>query len=410
MTPKIAYLLLVIIVLGDILSSITYNLSWGFSNFGLLIKTPVEFFFLIYSLKFIKSNLVVTVIFIFFIIWIIGITTCSFNSKALLSSDVDTVFSENESIYVQSFKVLNRYIFFFQLSILMSLYADNEGFIVNVKRLFESFIIVNSLCIILGFFFKLNIFSSYNLTGKITDFEPRFGYKGVLFGVNEITGVTFLAISHYYREILLYKNKKKILILLLVIFAACLEGTKGSLIAVLMITCYYFYRYFTRFFFLVFLPAVSISVFVLVTRYLDAIMDILSTVSKSNSLLAVLSSGRSDYVIKNLAYIQKNWFFLNYIFGDGALYSETDLFDLYFFFGLGCLLYLFFYTKLFLKYERTRDRVPIYLLMLLLAFTNGHMIQSAVFPVFLILYLVSSKNTFSDNKNNEDSICFDSNR
>lgn len=412
MTPRIAFLLLVFVVLGDIATSIGFNLNWSFWNFGLIIKTPIEFYLLFCSLKFWRSNLLIYIIISLFIIWLIGTTACSiYNPNILSNAAINRIFlPEDTNIYTASFKVFSRYIFFFTLSVLLYLYADNLDFTRNAKKLFEYFIIINSLCIILGSIFSIQLFSAYNPGGTITEYEVRFGYKGILYGINEISGIYFLAISHFYREVFLFKNRKKYIFLIIVILSSFLTGAKGAMIAVILLTTYYLFRYKRKFFMWFYLPVVVALILIITVVYSDLITVFLNSFTKSDSILTILMSGRNDYITSNLSYIATNWSPINYLLGDGSLYTETDFLDLYFFFGLGLILYLYFYTKLFIKFERTPDNVFIYILMLLLAFTNGHMIQSAVFPVFLFLYLISSINTFSPNNNNENSICFNGDR
>lgn len=297
------------------------------------------------------------------------------------------------NVFLASFKVFNRYVFFFSLSVLMYLYAEDATFVFDIKRLFECFIIVNSVCIILGAIFKISMFSSYNPGDKITDYTPRYGYKGLLFGINEITGIYFLSLVHYCREIVLYKRVKKILALLIIVVSSFLTGAKGALLVIFLVAALYVYRYFKKVFYLVFIPLVATGIFVVATKYLDVLMDVLKTISASDSIWTVITSGRSDYVIRNYNFISTQWSFLNFIFGDGSLYTEMDLFDLYLFFGIGGLIYLLLYIKTFLRFEKSLDRIPILIVMLFLASINGHMIQSAVFPVFLVLFLISSRDT-----------------
>jgi len=410
LTRKIAYILFVLIIGSDILSSVASNLNWPFSNFGLVVKTPIEFFLLFYSLKFVKTDITMWVIGSLFLIWLIGLTVSWLNVDMLTTSaDHNGIYLDTDSnVFSASFKVFNRYVFVFALAVLMYLYADDDKFVIDIKQLFECFIVVNSICVILGAIFDISMFSAYNPGNKITEYVPRYGYKGLLFGVNEITGIYFLSLAHYYREMLTYKRFKKILPFFILFISAFLTGAKATLLGLFMISAFYLYQYFRKLFFFVFVPLVTLTIIIVATRYMDVVMDVLSTISTSDSLLTVLTSGRSDYVEHNYYFISTHWSFFNYIFGDGSLYTEMDFFDLYLFFGLGAVLYLALYIKTFVKYERSNHTVPVLVLMLLLAFVNGHMLQSAVFPVFLVLFLISSRDTSPEEKY-EDSICVDSN-
>lgn len=410
MTRKIAYILFVLIIGSDVLSSIAYNLNFSFYNFGLFIKIPIEFFLFFYSLKFIKGDITIWVIGALFLIWLIGLSVNYFNVDMLTTHlEHNGIYLDTDSdVYSASFKVFNRYIFVFALAVILHMYSENKGFVVNIKQLFEGFIIVNSICIILGAIFDISMFSAYNPGDKITEYVPRYGYKGLLYGANEVTGIYFLSLAHYYREILTYKRLKKILPFFIILISSFLTGAKAAPLGMLLVSAFYVYKYFRKTFFFVFVPTVILATIIAFTRYIDDIMEILSTISTSDSLLTIITSGRSDYVISNYNFINDQWTFLNYIFGDGSLYSEMDFFDLYFFFGLGALLYLALYIKTFIRYERSGNGLPILILMFFLAFLNGHIIQSAVVPVFLILYLISSRDT-SPSVNYEDSLYSNSN-
>jgi hypothetical protein len=396
MNAKYAYIFFITIIVGDVLTSIGSAYDWPYWNFGILIKTPLELFLLFYSLKFIKTPLIVPIVAIgmLFLIWLTNMTLYFGFPTVLFAKFIKDDTLEGTFTFVGLLTVFSRYIFFFLLSLLMYLYASDDWFVFKIKRLFEYFIIINSICIIAGAMFNISLFSSYNPNNKY-DVDLRFGYKGLLIGINEVTGVYFLAISHFYREILVYKRNIKIPFLLLVMAAAVLTGTKASALAVLLITGYYLYKYFRKTFFLFFLPSVSIALFLLLTTYFYLITAFLSTITQNDSLMFAITGGRSYRIDLFFTYIKNNWYFPSYLLGQPSLYTETDMLDLYFFFGIGCLLYLLVYARIFLKFEKTSDKVPLFILMLFVASLCGHIIQSAVVPIFLIMYLISSKNTYS---------------
>ena len=248
---------------------------------------------------------------------------------------------------------------------------------------------------------KIQILSSYN--PQAGDVELRFGYKGLLYGINEVTGVYFLGIAYTYREIFYFK-KKKYFLLILLLGASFLTGAKGCLIAFLLLTLFYLARYRTVIFVLLALPIVIKGLTYLNDKTIDMLKEAGNINFDSSSIITLLLTGRDLFVIRNFNYMASNWNILNYLFGDGILYSESDLFDLYYIFGIGAVVYLFMYLRTAFRIDKSPDSKYIIMLLLLMAFTGGHLIRSGVFPVFFVLYLVTSNSKMIAAKFLNDSV------
>ena len=189
------------------------------------------------------------------------------------------------------------------------------------------------------------------------------------------------------------------LLLIATVLSAMFTGTKATFIAVLAIGLYYMFRYRIKLFFGVMVPLFS---FILVYGYYrwDYIKEKLldSLIQKLNSNpLTYLMSGRNDFIINNFKYIGEKWTLMNHLVGDGFLYSETDFLDLYFFFGIiGLILYMYLYARIFFSVDRSLDNLYVFVVLMGIAFTAGHIIQSAVVPLFVLLYVFSIKRLHYD--------------
>jgi hypothetical protein len=109
-------------------------------------------------------------------------------------------------------------------------------------------------------------------------------------------------------------------------------------------------------------------------------------------------SDRNSYIIEKVSIMREIWIIPNYLFGgsEGAnqarsLFTETDIFDIYFFFGFFSIVYLFYYSKMFFFKAKRHEDLIIYILFLIIAATGGHLFTSAVVPMYFMLYVFARK-------------------
>ena len=387
---------IVAIVLGDVFTSFAFNLGLPFYNFGAVIKTPIEFICLILLYKYNKFNSLYIILGILLVCWLIGFSVTYINYGGIRDASYGLEFEgemPNSNPFFTSFNILSKYFLFFALMPMFLLHENNPSFVGYCRKIFEGFQYANTIAIIIGFIFGIQFFSSYNAQGNLAT-EARFGYKGLLYGVNETTGIFFLGIAYAYRELFVHK-KNKIVLLLLLLGSSFLTGTKGAILASALLTGYYLFTYKRNLFYAVSVPTVAGLIWFVIQydvfQKLAPLFNIYFNQSEKSTLSTFLTffmTGRNDYIYYNWLYMESHWNILNYLFGDGVLYSETDLLDLYYFFGIGAIIYLAVYTIL-IFYRKLPDLGVVYSIFLLIAFTGGHVIRSGVFPVFLCLFLVS---------------------
>jgi hypothetical protein len=105
------------------------------------------------------------------------------------------------------------------------------------------------------------------------------------------------------------------------------------------------------------------------------------------------TSNRNQLLSNALERVSKHWSSINFLVGDADSYVEMDFFDLYFFFGFGALVYFFVYFKIFFLKDKSRDNKYVFLVFMAMAFVAGHVINSAIVPLFLLLYVFSTRST-----------------
>jgi hypothetical protein len=366
------------LILADLLTGLFFNMEFGFHRVGLPLKSALIFFTFIFYLTALTQKTFQSIYLamgILLVFWIIA----SFVSYKL-NPDFE---------YGYSVIVLNRYFFFFILSCLFISLNGEHSFTRKCRILFESFFIINNVMVFAGLIFSIDMFSTYDPLGEIDD--QRFGYKGLIHGGNDIAGIYIIGMAYFFREYFQYR-RKKLLLLLMTCAAAFLTGTKAGMISVTLLTLYFCFRYRRNYFLIVCLLLLIVGSYFLITYrviILDQYLEPFLQRIRSMRVLSYLMSSRNEFVINNFTYMGSNWLTINYITGDAFLSSETDILDLYFFFGLGGLLYLYFYIKIFFWKDKSLDNLYIFLVLLSIATLAGHIIQSTVTPLFVLLYIFS---------------------
>jgi hypothetical protein len=389
MKERIAIFIIWVLIIADLSTGLLFNLRFSYYRIGLGIKIVIIVFSLLYYLPLIRKrsflSLYVSILLLIFI-WIIAASISKINNT--------------EFNLINSFIVLNRYLFFLVLACIFLNFKDSRFFKDSCGRIFESFFKINNFLIFIGFLFEINLFSSFH---ALEEFEigQRFGYKGLISGNNEVAGIYSLGIAYFYREIFKYKKTKKFFLLILTCLAAVFTGAKAAFIALVLISLYYLVRYKLLLFLTAITPVIILLVYFIAARWeflKERYLSFMISKYYSVDLISFLTSGRDSYLVKNFAFIDTDWNVMNYLVGDAFLYSEMDFFDLYFFFGLGSIIYFYIYTKFFFMIDRTLDNFYIFISLMAIAFTAGHIIQSAIVPLFLLLYIFSNNSESHESK------------
>lgn len=370
------------IIMADLLTGFLINTGSNFSRIGLLVKfLVIVATFSWYLTRFKKKDFQIHYI-------SIGILTIFWCVASILSFHSNPAFDITYSAIV-----LSRYLFLLVLSFVFFDLSASDDFQHQCKRVFEIFLLLNSISIFIGFAFEIDLLSTYNPLGIMPPHLDRFGYKGLLFGGNEVAVIHLIGVAYLFRQTLKYREAKSVL-LVVVILATVLTGTKAAWIGLTLISFYFLSRYKLNLLIKGIVPALGIILILVYlnweafkSRYLLVIIDRYH----SSDILTFLMTNRNEFILNSIEWMGSTWTFLNFIAGDAFSFTETDLLDLYLFFGLGALLYLYIFIRLFFIRDKSTDNMVVFSVLMILAFTGGHFIQSAIVPVFLLLYIFTSE-------------------
>jgi hypothetical protein len=372
------------IILADLLAGLLQTIEMPFFRIGLLLKSIIIFFVFLKSLVKIKKKSIKSIyisIAILSTFWLIG---------AFVSFTNYSEFSLSNSIVV-----LNRYLFFLILSCAFLDWSTTEYFEIECKKIFERFLILNNAFIFIGFVFSVQVFKTYNEVYSNPDAIGRFGYKGLIFGQNSVAAIYTLGIAFLFREYLVYKQKKTTL-LIGTCLAAMLLGTKAAPITLVLLSLYFLLVYRVQTLIELVAPTLLGLSYLVISnwnivqeRYLSFLLQKYETMD----FYTFWTSNRNQLLSNALERVSKHWSSINFLVGDADSYVEMDFFDLYFFFGFGALVYFFVYFKIFFLKDKSRDNKYVFLVFMAMAFVAGHVINSAIVPLFLLLYVFSTRST-----------------
>jgi len=380
MNQRLAIALIWSLIIADLLTGLFYNLTFGFYRIGLVVKSIIIFFVGIFYLTQLKKKSPRSLYLAMLIlsgIWLIG---------SFISFVINPDFS-----YSYSLIVLNRYFFFMILACIFLDVSADESFELQCNKMIDGFFILNNSLILIGFFFHVQLFSTFDPLGEYDG--ERFGYKGLIFGGNDVAGIYLLGIAHYFRKSFSYKEGSTWL-LAMTCFSGMLSGTKAIFLAVILFGSYFFIKYRIRSFVALIVPVVIFVSYYIYSHWRIIKDDYLArTVQLYNELdlIGFLTTGRNKYLEKNFKIIASDWTIVNFFSGDAFLYAEMDFFDLYFFFGVGAFLYIYVYVRIFFIRDKSPDNLFVFAVLMSAAFVAGHFIQSAAVPLFLLLYIFSAK-------------------
>lgn len=374
-------LLIWILILVDLLSGLLLILQWPFARVGLAVKgLVIVFVFITYLARLWQKTFysIYASMAILFLFWAVGFFISFFNQPD---------FESGESLVI-----LFRYLFFLTMGCAFLHWSENDLFENECKKIFETFFVINNAFIFLGFIFKIQMLSTYDPYGEYGD-GWRFGYKGLIWGQNAVAAIYTLGMAYFFREKFMYQQSKTIMLVTTCI-AAILVGTKATLLTLVLIGGYYLFIYRVKTLILLIFPAlVGLIYFIILNWQIlqDKYLSFLADKYETMGFYAFLTSGRSDYLSKTTVYISEHWNLLNYITGDAFSYIEMDFFDLYFYFGVASLLYLYVYIKIFFIRDTSRNNKYFFLVWMAMAFVAGHIINSAVVPIFFLLFVFSAR-------------------
>lgn len=375
---------IILFFISEALTKISLYLDHDFHNYSALVKGGFSFLVIIYAFFRITDKRRR----ILFLMLIMGIM---FGLGQYIFND----YSFGPNIF-QNTKFFFRYLFVFTILLYFSElpYGYSKGIYLNV---FEKIILFNSLLILLGFLFDIQVFKTYKFA--------RFGYSG-LFAVPSIA-TYFYALSLTYFGNKYITHRTHLFVFIFIALVSVLTGTKALFLFLFLTIIHLFIKekYYNKKGFIIGTPILILilvifrkEVLLLVQKYYAVLYD----VYREHDLVTMLTSYRNLKLQENfLPLIKDKWHFVNYIFGgtDFVKYRiEFELFDLMLFFGIvGSIIYLFFYFTSVVRFGKLASFGRIQMLFfLIIGMLSGTFFHSA--PTALYLLVVLSSLTFNKHK------------
>jgi|GEM_PF-2039987 len=252
---------------------------------------------------------------------------------------------------------LDKYLFIILTLLYVQTIKDIEKYYPLFFKVFEIFIIVNSICILLGLVLPTDWFNTYY--GN----HNRFGLDGLILRSGAATYIYWIALYYFVTECFILK-KKKYFQLILVAVASLLLGTKAMFIGYVFLAGYLFIYW--RGYKNVWMVITILILLVIGLFFIDEVLYLLienspsfQAVYEENGIWSVVFSLREQHLLEEmLPLMQEKWTWRNYLFGGGFnmhFRSQFGLLDLFYFFGVvGTVAYLFIFGKLFCTFKKNR--------------------------------------------------------
>ena len=295
-----------------------------------------------------------------------------------------SVFGDNliEEIKRGDIYIVIKYLYIIIFVAVYEKIIGNKTLTERLVNLFNGFMIINTIFIMIGIITNWELFKSYPNT-------TRFGYHGLIELVGESIHLYCIAIALAYVN---YLKNKKVTMLLLFILGGILLGKKAIFLYLFLLTFLHLI-YHKNIKILYGLSGLTVLFLVFHKLIIEALLKVFpfwQNLYYEKGLLTVILSKRDILFEQSINYIQTHWCPLNYFFGgiDFNNYrSEFGFFDLFLAFGLlGFILYLWFIYKYFFIKQRILVKTIFLAIFIIEVFSGGLIIN--VIPM-IFLYLVA---------------------
>ncbi|WP_158629439.1 hypothetical protein [Flavobacterium microcysteis] len=292
-------------------------------------------------------------------------------------------------------KILNWYLSIFILYAgaitFLSANSNRKDEIKSLFLAFEWIFYFNSLLMLIGFFFDIEIFKAYY-------YSNRFGFNGLIRNATHASYICIIYIIYFYISYKDKPSKTSGILLLISVFVSLLLGTKAVLLFLFLLSIYWLIS--LRKYLLIITFSSLLVIFIL---FFDKFMNgfikehsyVLYDVYKKDGIITMLFSYRNESILKEFyPYITQNWTTFNYIFG-GAEFNlhrtEFEFLDLFWFFGIaGMMFYLYAFLKHILNFKIFLTHIPIILLFIII-FLAGSFFSSITTMTFFLALIVFLK-------------------
>ncbi len=376
--------LIISMFVGDTANAVLIKTGSSFWRVSIFVRSLALLYFILLLVRLPQGRNLLKIVIILFGTFLIG---------AIFS-----YITYNHYEWFENINIMTKMIFFFVCWQTFHLYFISPHERSWLFKIFEYIILIQSLSIIIGYIFDIDLFHSYS------SFK-RFGYKGLIPARNELSG--FLLISFFYFAWKVKTYGKGVLPIFLVLISGLLTGSKVALSLPIILTLLLGYwaliknkRY--AFFIILFL---FLSFFTLIILQKDYILHLITPTlnyfqqqlayGHNPNIFSIFFSGRDLLVVKLLDNFLSTFNLIKFLFGGhelSVLSSETDLVDVFLFIGLiGTITFYIFYVKTLLFCEGRKSFIQIAFVFtwLVVSTLSGHLVFSAINGSYLAILILA---------------------
>lgn len=384
---------LLLFFFSDAANKILIYKGADFIRISILVRAVYEFIFITVMMLYInRSRLQFIILFLtWFCVFLLG--------QIILSVRVNYNYN-----FIENINIFNKYMFVFIVYYALYRYRFFGERFRRIMNVLEFLFILNSVLIIVGFLFKIDVLATYV---KNNSFTYRFGYSGLIPAQNEATLFFFIALSYFYYKYFVLNEITGKWRFYCTLVAALLLGTKGIYIFLSIFFIFHFMKNSTPFqrIIAVFIAVAAVAgiYFLLQTSAMKHWMHYFEWNFEEKGLLSTLLSGRDTFFKLKFLAIMSYWTPVNFFIGgqdQTRFLMEMDFFDAFLFFGLaGIFVLLSLYFKTLFCFNLRRPFLLFFVFsFFLIAFAAGHFFTSALNALYLCLVTLYFQHTDESGK------------
>lgn len=367
-----------VLFLADAVTAMLQFIQAPFSRISLVVRLLFEVFYLILLLARLRETA-------HFFIGALFLTIC-FVVSAFIGGLIFFDYSWGENLVI-----FNKLLWLFLSWYVLKTYIKNPKDQKKLFYVYEGIIFIQSMCIFLGFLFKIPAFASYE--------AYRFGYKGLLPAQNEAS--FFYIIAFFYCAVQFTRYQRCRLLLLITSIAAAMTGTKvgfGILILLVFFVVFIWGIQYPKYtwgilggIFLV-IMLIFINWQVLYERIMPTISYFSSRFENGQSLASLVTSGRLDLLSYPKLILQKYPFVVITGGYNLSLHPvEMDPVDIFLSIGLiGAIIYYYWLLAITIPWPiRFNIQMFFVVVLLIISTVAGHFSYSAIGGTYCAVLLLA---------------------
>ena len=365
-----------LVLITDFIFKIQMKLDVNFISFTLPLKIIISLILMLFLIikiqgnpKMLSSLALVALLFFFNVI---SNFSLGLESKVLY-----------ETFYLQ---------FMFLFGLVVLVFFNEYYNLLNVKyiiKMLEIFIIINFVCICLGYFFNLKIFTSYT---------TRFGFNGIFKGNAVASYFYMFVIVLFYIK----RNNKSFIFLLISIISTLFVGSKTLYFFIFLFGILIFYEFLLkkiknkniRVFRAIFLLLGAVFLF-LFSFFIIESNELLKDLYLNKGYITALFSYRDLLIINAYDLIMVNWKPIHYLIGgigEISKMTETGILDLFLNYGIvGSTIYFYVFASNIYYIASRKVLILISPIVLSIIFRGNFFYFPSVILISMIIFVTVNK-------------------